>query len=288
MWIVLSLAAALFQALRNTAMKRLGHALDEYINVWGRFTFLLPFAFVACLWSGWPTFAPSFVPWCLAFGACQTASTLALSKALKLSEISLVTALWKVSLLLLLGLGWVAIGERPSALGLAGVVLSASGVYLLNVRSARISPWAPLLVLFTDHGQRYTLLAAALYAPSVITIKKAILASNTAAGTFGTYFAASLIVTPIALRTSARHFHAVPQHWKEFAALGLFAALTTLSQGKAYTLTLSSYVEAVKQIEILYAMAIGVLVFGEARRVKESALGAFVMLLGMVLLALAA
>jgi len=43
----------------------------------------------------------------------------------------------------------------------------------------------------------------------------------------------------------------------------------------------------VKQIEILYAMAIGVLVFGEARRVKESALGAFVMLLGMVLLALA-
>ena len=288
MWIVLSLAAALFQVLRNTTMKRLGHTLDEYINVWGRFTFLLPFAFVACVWSGWPTLAPSFVPWCLAFGVCQTLSTLALSKALKLSGISLVTALWKVSLLLLLGLGWLAIGERPTALGVAGVVLSAAGVYLLNVRSARISMWAPLLVLVSDRGQRYTLLAAALYAPSVITIKQAILASNTAVGTFGTYFAASLIVTPIALRTSARHFRAVPQHWKEFAALGLFSALTTLSQGKAYTLTLSSYVEAVKQIEILYAMAIGVLVFGEARRVKESALGAFVMLLGMVLLALAA
>jgi len=39
----LALAAALFQVLRNTAMKRLGHALDEYINVWGRFTFLLPY-----------------------------------------------------------------------------------------------------------------------------------------------------------------------------------------------------------------------------------------------------
>jgi len=191
------------------------------------------------------------------------------------------------SLLLLLGLAWLTIGERPNGLGVAGVVLSAAGVYLLNVRSARISPWAPLLVLFTDRGQRYTLLAAALYAPSVITIKQAILASNTAAGTFGAYFAASVIVTPIALRTSARHFRAVPQHWKEFAALGLFAALTTLSQGKAYTLTLSSYVEALKQIEILFAMAIGVLVFGEARRVKESALGASVMLLGMVLLALA-
>src|SRR4029434_1808907 len=94
-------------------------------------------------------------------------------------------------------------------------------------------------------------------------------------------------VTPLVLTTSARHFAAVPRYWKEFVALGLFAALTTLSQGKAYTLTLSSYVEAVKQIEILYAMAIGVVAFGEGQRVRESALGAVVMLLGLVLLALA-
>jgi drug/metabolite transporter (DMT)-like permease len=286
MWLVLSLAAALFQVLRNTAMKRLGHALDEYINVWGRFTFLLPFAFVACVLSGWPALRPSFFVWCLIFGVTQTLSTLALSKALKLSEISLVTALWKVSLLILLAMG-VAVGEWPSPLGVAGVLLSAVGVYLLNVKTARISLLAPLRVLVTDRGQRYTLLAALLYAPSVITIKQAILASNTAVGTFGTYLAASLIVTPLALKTSARHFRAVPRHWKEFVALGLFAALTTLSQGKAYTLTLSSYVEAVKQIEILFAMAIGVLAFGERRRVRESALGALVMLLGLVLLALA-
>ena len=34
-------------------------------------------------------------------------------------------------------------------------------------------------------------------------------------------------------------------------------------------------------------MAVGVLWFGEARRVRDSALGAIVMLIGMVLLALA-
>jgi len=286
MWLLLALAAALFQVLRNTTMKRLGHALDEYINVWGRFTFLLPFAFIACLVSGWPEIKPGFYLWCLAFGICQTLSTLALSKALKLSQISLVTALWKVSLLILLAMG-VLIGEWPTLRGVVGVLLSASGVYLLNVRSARVSLLAPLHMLFTDHGQRYTLLAALLYAPSVITIKKAILASNTAVGTFGTYLAASLVVTPLALTTSAHHFRAVPRYWKEFVALGVFAALTTLSQGKAYTLTLSSYVEAVKQIEILFAMAIGTLAFGEGQKVKESALGAVVMLVGMVLLALA-
>jgi uncharacterized membrane protein len=287
MWLVLALAAALFQVLRNTAMKRLGHALDEYINVWGRFTFLLPFALLGCLIGGVPVIKPGFLGWCALFGVSQTLSTLALSKALKLSEISLVTALWKVSLLVLLGVAWVTIGERPSTLGIAGVLLSATGVYLLNVNRARVSFWQPLLVLLTDRGQRYTLLAALLYAPSVVTIKLAILASDAATGTLGGYLAASAIMTPIALTTSGRHFVRLPRHWKEFVALGLFAALTTISQGHAYTLTLSSYVEAVKQVEILFAMAIGVLAFGEAQRVRESALGALVMLIGTILLALA-
>jgi hypothetical protein len=38
-------------------------------------------------------------------------------------------------------------------------------------------------VLFTDRGHRYTLLAALFFAPSVITIKQAILASSAAMGT---------------------------------------------------------------------------------------------------------
>src|SRR6267143_60105 len=198
MWLLLSLAAALFQVLRNTTMKRLGHALDEYINVWGRFTFLLPFAFVACVVGGFPAVEPGFYGWCLAFGVTQTLATLALSRALKLSDISLVTALWKVSLLILLGMAWVTIGERPNALGVAGVLLSALGVYLLNIRRARVSPWAPLVVLVTDPGQRYTLLAAFFYAPSVITLKQASLTSDAAMGTLGCYLAASLIVTVLA------------------------------------------------------------------------------------------
>lgn len=85
MWVLLALAAALFQVLRNTAMKRLGHALDEYINVWGRFTFLLPFALAMAMIKGFPPIKPGFVWACLAFGLCQNLATLALSKALKLA-----------------------------------------------------------------------------------------------------------------------------------------------------------------------------------------------------------
>ena len=51
MWEALALTAALCQVLRNTVMKRLGHELDEYVAVWGGFTFLLPFAALFVLFA---------------------------------------------------------------------------------------------------------------------------------------------------------------------------------------------------------------------------------------------
>jgi drug/metabolite transporter (DMT)-like permease len=165
--------------------------------------------------------------------------------------------------------------------------VSMAGVYLLNVNRAHIAWWAPLVVLFTDRGLRYTLLAALFFAPSVVTIKWAMQCSDPYTGTLGAYTAASLLVTPIVLRTSWRYFREVPRYWKAFVSFGLFAALTTVSQGAAYMLTLASYVEAVKQVEILFAMAIGVVFFGERQKVRDIAPGAAVMLVGVVLLSLA-
>jgi len=287
MWFALALLAALCQVLRNTVMKRLGHSLDEYINVWGRFTFLLPFAALFVLAHGVPTIKPGFVWACLSFGVCQVISTIALSKALKLAEISMVTALWKVSLLVLVVLGYFTLKETPTVLGVAGILISLAGVYLLNVNRAHIAWWAPLTVLFTDRGLRWTLLAALFFAPSVVTIKWAMQCSDQYMGTLGGYLAASVLVTPIVLVTSRRHFADVPRYWKAFVSFGLFAALTTVTQGTAYLLTLSSYVEAVKQVEILLAMGIGVLMFGERQKVRDIAPGALVMLAGVVLLSLA-
>ncbi len=292
MWFALALASAFFQVLRNVTMKQLGHRLDEYINVWGRFTFLLPFT-LAMAWffvwrvSGIPQIRPGFVTACLAFGVCQAIATLALSKALKLGEISIVTALWKVSLVVLLVMGYFTLRERLGLSGVAGGLLGTAGVYLFNVRRARLSPLARLAALVIDPGLRWTLVAAFFYAPSVLTIKQAALLSDPYTASLGSYVAASLVVTPLVLVTSRRQFRQVPAHWKAFVGLGLFAALTTVCQAIAYTMTLSSYVEAVKQIEILFALAIGP-AFSDGRRgVRELRLGAGVRLAGMILLGLA-
>src|SRR5438309_11744866 len=88
MWEALAMTAALCQVLRNTVMKRLGHELDEYMAVRGRFTFLLPFAALFVLWHGPPQIKPRPVCACLLFAVRQIISTMPLPKALTLAAIS--------------------------------------------------------------------------------------------------------------------------------------------------------------------------------------------------------
>ena len=49
-------------------------------------------------------------------------------------------------------------------------------------------------------------------------------------------------------------------------------------------MTVHSYVEAVKQIEIVLALVIGWLMFGEGARIRQIWLGCAVMLAGIVIL----
>ena len=88
LWFVLSIGSALFQVLRNMVMKRLGHALDETINVWGRFTFILPFAAAPLLVQGLPARQPGVYWYCFLFAVTQIAGTQCLAIALKIAEIT--------------------------------------------------------------------------------------------------------------------------------------------------------------------------------------------------------
>jgi drug/metabolite transporter (DMT)-like permease len=267
-------------------MKRLGHALDETINVWGRFTFILPFAAIGLWVDGVPPLGPGVWWYCLLFAVTQITGTQCLALALEVAEISLVTSLWKLSVVLLVVWGYLTLGETPSPLGVAGVLVCVAGVYLINVSRARVSLWAPLYALVRDRGQRYTLGAALFFAPTVVIIKQLALASSPSFAVFMGYAFCAALISPWALYRSARHFRHIGRHWLSFVGLGAFAAISTLLGTTAYTLTVSAYVEAVKQVEILLALLIGSLVFGEGARIRTIWLGCVVMLAGMVVLVL--
>ena len=221
---------------------------------------------------------------CICFCVSQVLATLSLSKALKQSDISLVTALWKLGLIALACWGYLILGEKPSFLGLIGVGVSMIGVYFLNVNRAQISFWAPLAALYKDPGQRWAFLAAMACAPSVVFIKKMALLSSPMFAVFSGYLFCSILITPYAVYKSGKLFLRIGRHWKSFACLGGFAALSTWFGTTAYTLTVSSYAEAVKQVEVLLALLIGWFFFKERATIRRIWKGTAVMLIGLALL----
>lgn len=286
MWIYYALGGALTQVLRNMAMKRLGHALDDTINVWGRFALIIPFTGVSVALRGVPEVQDGFWLICVGFACSQIAATLSLSRALKLADISLVTTLWKLSLVFLAGWGFFTLGETPSAMGLVGIFFSAGGVYLVNIRKSHIAWWAPFAAVVQDRGQLFALISAMLFAPTVILIKQLSLLSDPYYASFMGYVVGTVILTPYTIYRSGRHFRNLGKYWKDFLAMGLFASLTTVLGAIAYTMTLSSYAESVKQVEILFALLVGYLVFKEKARVKEIWPGSALMLLGVIVVSL--
>jgi len=284
MWWLFSLASAMTQVGRNVVMKNLGHNLDEYINVWGRFFFLLPFALASSLLAGFPSVRPEY--WVFSFGAAflQVISTLLLSKALKYTDISITIAIWKLQVILLAILGVIFLGETITSAGVLGILVSLFGVYLLNVRRARVSLAEPFFLLFKEKGMRYALLAAITLAPTILLFKKTAQMSDPYFSTFTNYVFASLLMIPLVLKKSRRHFAALPRYSGRFFALGFFAAASTIFGNLAYLRSAAAYVEAVKQVEILLALVAGIIFFNERERVQEIWLGCLILLAGILIL----
>ena len=109
---------------------------------------------------------------------------------------------------------------------------------------------------------------------------------NPSFAVFMGYLFCSALITPWAVYRSARHFREIGRYWLSFVGLGAFAAISTQLGTTAYTLTVSAYVEAVKQVEILIALVIGYVAFGEGARIRSIWLGCAVMLVGIVILTL--
>jgi len=284
MWWTYSIASALCQVGRNAVMKNLGHSLDEYINVWGRFFFLLPFALTASWMVGFPRVGPDYWLYSFLAGFSQVFSTLLLSKSFKYGEISVTVTIWKLQVVLLAVFGVIFLGETVTSAGVAGILVSLFGIYLLNVSRARLSLVEPILLLLRDRGLRFALLAALTITPTILLFKKTAQLGDPYFCTLTNYVFASLLSFPWVLRNSARHLPVLPRYLGRFFIMGLFAATSTIFGSIGYIRSAAAYVEAVKQIEIPVTLAVGVLFFNEREQVRAIWPGCLILMVGLFIL----
>jgi uncharacterized membrane protein len=206
-------------------------------------------------------------------------------KAIKISDISLVIPLISLTPLFLFITSPLIIGEWPSAVGSLGVVLIVAGSYVLNFKHRSDGYLAPLKAVYKEKGPRLMLLVALIWSISSNFDKIGVLNSSPMYWSAAIYLYLFAALAPLILWRSGDAITKSLKSWKVFLLIGLFAALTAVFQMSAMKLALVAYVISVKRLSIILCVLAGTLLFKE-NNLKERLLGSFLMLLGVILIAL--
>lgn len=297
LWLALSLFTAVSVAVRDAIVKRGARALDEYTAVLGiSATTAAAMAVPFLVGRPFPELGPRLPVALLGSGLPNVLAYILLAKAVKRSDLSLVAPLMGLTPLFLLLTSPLIVGEVAGPWGVAGVLLIVAGTYLLNLRDLRHGPLEPLRVLLRDPGARMMLAVAFIWSISANFDKVGVEASSPFAWVLLINVTIATTMGLIVLARRAGRWTPAPAIAAEAAAGrrrevalvlagGAINAASLAAQMTALTLTLVPYVIAVKRSSVLFSVALGWIFFGE-RRIRERALGAALILAGVVLFSL--
>jgi uncharacterized membrane protein len=95
----------------------------------------------------------------------------------------------------------------------------------------------------------------------------------------------SVLLFPVMILKSQKRSVQISGNLKSLVPIGLFTALTFIFQMTAISLTLVPYVISIKRTSAIFCIIYGYFFFKETR-IKERLLGASIMILGVLLIAL--
>lgn len=273
-WVWITCLAAFSQALRFMFQKKLKVAgLSTAGATFARFFFAAPFVvatavtYGAVTGQGWPNLPPVFWLHVVVGGTSQILATMCVVALFSLRNFAVGITFKKTEVLLSVLIGFVILGDAITWPALIAVLVGLGGVLLLadppqsgGAWHKRIMNKAVLLGLtsglfFGLSGVSYRGASLSIFAGD--TFYRAIVAM------------ACVVIFQFVGMTiwlkwrEAGQILAVVKAWKIVSLVGLTSMIGTMCWFTAFTLQTAGYVNAVGQIELLFSIAIGALVFGE-------------------------
>lgn len=287
--ISLSLFAAIFKAGKSISTKLGVSAAGVYITS-GVYRFISTILFAIALFGvgGWMLPAdPVFWSAAILNSIALAATTLLITSAFKISDISVIAPLMAILPVLVTVPAWVLLGQQPTLLSGTGIVLVVVGTYLLEVRSRTDSFLKPLYRLKTDRGAQYIglMLIIAATVPSIDSI--GISVSSPLLWVFTTHFGMSIILLTGMMYKESKWRSDFQTNWKAFVVIGLFNAVLWITQAYAYEVTQVAYVQAIKRSSILLSISAGYLIF-EEEHISKRLLGGSIIVCGIIAVILGA
>ncbi len=285
LWVILSLLTAFFIATSDALTKKAIEKSNEYLVAWFRILFSLPLLIFLWLFTPLPELDIEFFK---AFFAALPIEILAIVlyiKALKLSPLSLTLPFLALTPIFLIFVPNLILGERVSFLGGIGILLIASGSYLLNIGEIRKGILEPFKAISKEKGSVLMICVAFLYSITATLGKMAI--EHSSPLFFGiTYFIAlTIFFAPVGLWMGRADLYSFisERRYKNIVLPGLFFALMIVCHMFAIMLTKVAYMISVKRVSILIGVIYGYILFRE-ENIKGRITGALLMFIGFVMI----
>lgn len=207
-------------------------------------------------------------------------------KAIKRSELSVTVPLVTLTPLFMLITSPILIGEFPSPMGIAGIVLIVAGTYILNIGGNTHNFLAPFANLFTNQGSRYMFFVAFLWSITANIDKIGVEDTSPIFWAFTKDFLIMLYLIPIVLLKSKNPLQQLKSRALPLFGVGMFRTLSVVTQLFAIELILVAYVIAIKRSSALLIILYAFFFLGEKQYFRTRLAGMITISFGLVQVAL--
>jgi uncharacterized membrane protein len=170
-------------------------------------------------------------------------------------------------------------------MGSGGMIAIVAGAYLLHLDQNRSGWRVPFLALYRNKGSRYMLMVALIWSVTSNFDKIGVVDSSPLCWGTSLCLLTSLVLLPPVIYTHKRKRMKLQVANRSMWLMGLFTALTFITQMTALKFTLVAYVIAIKRISALLSVLWGHLIFKESG-LRERLAGAALMIAGVFLITL--
>jgi len=266
MWAIYAFLSAFFVATTDPIAKRNLKADDEYVVGWMLLAVSSVFLGVYYFFYGTFRIGPGLVATLLAIIPLEILASILYYRALKLTDISLSVPFLALTPVFVVLTGFLVLGERVSPAGTIGIVLIAIGVYSLNIKEAKYGWTTPIRAIFLNRGSVYMLAVAFVFSVSASVSKRVMLLSSPEQAPFIYNFSIAVAMAPIIVYRLASGRSVLSRDRRSiisYAALGLFAALSSIFFFKSMSCANVAYAISIKRLSLLISVGYGWLFFRE-------------------------
>lgn len=245
----------------------------------------LPFLLPVLFFIRWPILDIAFYKTVAILLPFEILALVLYMKALKTSPLSLTIPFLAFTPVFIVITGWMILGEKVSPAGLAGILLTVSGTYMLHFNMRQWGLLEPFRAIVREKGSVLMLGVAAIYSITSVLGKRAVQQSDPIFFACFYFLILGLVVPPVMLLAESRA-GSIRECFRPslpWIGIGLSQAIMVMTHMWAISLVTAAYMIAVKRTSLIFSVIYGKLFFRE-EHMPQRLTGACLMALGVAII----